>query len=78
MRYVVAMIFAIVCAVLATITVSSPIATWVTAHFRYDNPDSVADVHSLVFMAANITALLIGWLIGWLIAGAFERPEPEI
>lgn len=78
MRYLVAMVFAIVAAGLAMFFVSSPIATWVVAQFTFESPDEVADLHTLVFMATNIAALLIGFLIGWVVGGplsAGERPR---
>ena len=78
MRYVVAMLLAIACAAVTTLYVSSPIATWITSKMRYDNPDSVADLHSAIFIGINILALVIGWAIGWAASGAFERAEPEI
>ena len=43
MRYVIAMLIAIPVALAATMYLSSPIATWFTALFTYDDPDTVAD-----------------------------------
>ena len=63
-------------ALLITIYVSSPVASWVVRQFAFDSPDSVADLHALVFMAVNLGGLILGWLLGWAIGGAFEKDEP--
>jgi hypothetical protein len=70
MRYVIAMLVAIPVALAATMYLSSPIATWFTALFTYDDPDTVADVHALAFMVSNVGALAVGWTIGWWLGGA--------
>lgn len=76
MRYVIAIIFAIIVALVITIYVSSPIASWVVRQYTFDNPDSVANLHALVFMAINVGGLIVGWIIGWLLGGIFERDTP--
>lgn len=73
MRYLLAMIVAMVFALLATLFVSSPLASFAVRQFSFDNPDTVADLHSFVFMAANVAALLLGWSIGWALGGRFVR-----
>lgn len=78
MRYVIAIVCAIPAALLATLYVSSPVATWVTNQFTYDSPDTVADLHILVFMAVNVLALAIGWAVGWMIGGRIVRSEPPV
>ncbi|MGW8207345.1 MAG: hypothetical protein ACWGMY_10395 [Hyphomicrobiaceae bacterium] len=76
MRYLIAIIAAVAVALLVTIYVSSPVASWVVRQFAFDSPDSVADLHALVFMAVNLGGLILGWLLGWAIGGAFEKDEP--
>jgi hypothetical protein len=49
--------------------IASPIATQVVGGLTYDNPDTVGDLHSAVFMGVNIIGLAVGWLIGWVIGG---------
>lgn len=71
MRYVIAMAVAIVVALLATVFVSSWLANMVVDQFTFESPDTVADLHTAVFMGSNLAALLIGWGIGWLIGGRF-------
>lgn len=76
MRYLIAMIFAIITAAAATVFVSSPVATWVVNQMAFESPDEVADLHSMVFMGVNLFALAIGWTIGWWL-GNFEGPQSE-
>ena len=72
MRYLIAMIFAIVAAAAATVFVSSPVATWAVDQMAFESPDEVANLHSIIFMGVNLLALAIGWTIGWWL-GNFER-----
>jgi vancomycin permeability regulator SanA len=72
MRYVIAMSVAVVVAALATMFVSSPVASWVVRQFTFDNPDSVASLHAAAFMGCNLAALVIGFGLGWAI-GPRER-----
>ena len=58
MRYLIAMATAALFAAIATVYVSSPLASWAVAQFTFDNPDSVSDLHAVVFMAGNVAALL--------------------
>lgn len=67
MRYLIAMITAVILALIATLFISGGVANWVVGRMTFDNPDQVADLHSLVFMGTNIAALLLGWVIGWAI-----------
>ncbi len=76
MRYLIAIIAAIAVALVVTIYVSSPIANWVVRQFTFDSPDSVAQLHALVYMAINILGLIVGWILGWAIGGAFGRADP--
>lgn len=73
MRYLLAMLAAMGCALLATLFVSSPFASLVVKQFSFDSPDTVADLHSFVFMATNIAALLLGWSLGWALGGRFVK-----
>lgn len=76
MRYLISMIAAVAVALAATIFISSPIASWVVSRFTFDSPDTVADLHSAVFMGVNVLAVAIGWSIGWAIGGRFENETP--
>lgn len=65
MRYAIAMITAILFAALATLFLSTPIASWVVRQFTFDSPDTVATLHAATFMVCNIAALTAGFLVGW-------------
>ncbi len=77
MRYLIAMLFAIVSAALAMLFVSGRFANWVVAKFAFDNPDQVNDLHVAVFMGANLAALLLGWVIGWMAGGVVAGRDAD-
>jgi cell division protein FtsX len=77
MRYLIAMLVAVVAAVLVTLFVSPQLASMVVARFTFDSPDEVGNLEDGVYMLSNLAALLIGWVIGWLIGGRMvSRPAP--
>ena len=78
MRYLLAIIFAILAAGAATIYVSEPIASLIVSRLTFDNPDQVADLHTMLFMGCNLVGLAIGWTIGWWLGGLVSRPEKPI
>jgi hypothetical protein len=69
MRYVVAMVGAIIVAGLAIVFLSSHVADWVVSHRSFESSDDAENLHMLTFIATNVVALLVGWLVGWTIAG---------
>ena len=76
MRYLIAMIAAIAVALLATLFVSSPVASFVVSRFTFDSPDTVADLHSAVFMGMNVLAVAIGGSSGWALGARGDRETP--
>jgi hypothetical protein len=76
MRYLVAMIFAVIGAALAILFVSSQVADWVVAHRAFESSDDAENLHMLVFIACNFGGLVLGWLVGWVIAGAGSSKSP--
>lgn len=70
MRYLVAMVFAVIGAGLAMVFVSSQVADWVVARQTFESSDDAETLNMLVFVASNFVGLIIGWLVGWTIAGA--------
>jgi phosphate/sulfate permease len=75
MRYLIAIICAIVGAFLATVFVSSAVATSIVGTQRFDDPDQVANMHAAIFMACNALGLIGGWAFGWLIGGRIAANE---
>lgn len=69
MRYLIAMVFAVIGAGLMMMFVSSDVATTIVAGRRFDNPDDVADLHAALFMALNVAGLIVGWTLGWMFSG---------
>lgn len=70
MRYVVAIVFAVIGAALAAVFVSSEAANWVVGRMVFESPDEADSMHMAVYMAANVGGLIVGWLVGWVIMGA--------
>ena len=74
MRYLIAMVCAVVVAALATIFLSPRLASMMVDQFTFTSPDEVGNLEDGVFMAANFVALLIGWWLGWMIGGRLTKP----
>jgi hypothetical protein len=70
MRYVVAMVFAVIGAALAAVFASPQLADWVVLHQSFESPDGADSMHMLIYMAGNVAGLLVGWLVGWIAAGS--------
>jgi hypothetical protein len=75
MRYVIAMVFAVIGAALMMMFVSSDVASTIVAGRRFDNPDDVADLHAALFMALNVVGLVAGWALGWMFGSIVVPPE---
>lgn len=69
MRYLVAIIFAIVGAALAMHFLSGPVADWAALQLKYESSDEAENVNQLAFMVVNLAGLIVGWTIGWIIGG---------
>jgi hypothetical protein len=73
MRYVISMVVAIAFALIATIFLSGPLATWLVSGMTFESPDDVANLHALIFMAGNFVALILGWIVGWVLAARYRE-----
>ncbi len=73
MRYVISMVTAIAFALIATIFISSRLATWIVSGMTFESPDEVANLHALIFMAGNFAALILGWIAGWMLAARYRE-----
>jgi membrane protein YdbS with pleckstrin-like domain len=77
MRYVIAMLVAVVAAVIVTVFVSPQLASLAVSRFTFESPDEVGNLEDGVFMLSSLAALLVGWVIGWLVGGRLvSRPAP--
>lgn len=79
MRYLVAIIFAIVGAALAMKFLSGPLADWAALQLKYESSDDAENINQLAFMVVNLAGLIVGWVLGWIIGGQLwresQRPE---
>lgn len=76
MRYVVAMVFALVGAGLAAVFLGSGVADWIVAHQTFDSSDDAENLHMLAFVGSIAGGLVVGWLVGWVVAGAGRSSTP--
>ena len=74
MRYVFAMVAAIVVALLTTVFVSPYLASTAVSLFTFESPDEVGNLEDGVYMLSNLAGLMLGWVIGWLVGGRFVKP----
>lgn len=74
MRYVIAMVFAVIGAGVMMAFFSSDLASGIVATRRFDNPDDVADLHTALYMAFNAAGLIAGWVVGWVFGGVVVPP----
>lgn len=76
MRYVVAIVFALIGAALAAVFLGSSVADWVVAHQSFDSSDDAENMHMLAFVGSLAAGLIVGWLVGWVIGGAGRSSTP--
>jgi cell division protein FtsX len=73
MRFIVAIVFALIGGALAALFLGSPVANWVVAHNSFESSDDAENLHMLTYVGCLVGGLLIGWLVGWVIGGAGKR-----
>ena len=74
MRYVFAMVAAIIAALVTTIFVSPWVASAAVGFFTFESPDEVGNLEDAAYMLTNLAGLMLGWTIGWLAGGRFIKP----
>ena len=65
MRYAIAMLFAVIGAAAAMFLVSSGVADFVVARYRFASADEAANLHMAAFMGSSFAGLVAGWILGW-------------
>ena len=70
MRYVVAIVFALIGAALAAFLLGSSVADWVVARQTFDSSDDAENLHMLTYVGTLVGGLIVGWLVGWVIGGS--------
>ena len=73
MRYVIAMIFAILVAVFVTAQFAAPMTTAILDGLKFESPDQVELYNNLILGGVALLGLIAGWIIGWLVGGLFVR-----
>ena len=76
MRYIVAIVFALIGGALAALFLGAPVADWVVSHQSFESPDDADNLHMLTYIGSLVGGLLVGWLVGWLIGGAGRSSKP--
>ncbi len=75
MRYVIAMVGAVIGAAVMMVFFASDLATTIVASNRFDSPDEVGELHTAIFMGLNVVGLIAGWIAGWVL-GALVPSSP--
>ena len=75
MRYVIAMVCAVVMTVLAMRYLSGPVSNWVALQASYESSDTAEAVNQMAFIFSNLFGLMVGWTIGWFIGAPFDRKD---
>lgn len=73
MRYVIAMVFAIVVAVFTAAQFAAPLTTSIIDGMKFDSPDDVEGIHTALLAAIAFLGLVAGWILGWAVGGLFVR-----
>ena len=77
MRYVIAMIVAIITTMLAMNYLSGPVSNWIALQMHYDSSDSAETVNQMAFMGTNLVGLMVGWTIGWALGAPFSNDDDD-
>lgn len=77
MRYVIAMVCAIITTVLAMKFLSGPVSNWLALQQYYESSDSAETVNQMSFMATNLVGLIVGWTIGWALGAPFADKDDD-
>lgn len=77
-RYVTAMVFAAVGALVATLFISTPVASYITSRMTFESPDGVEFVHALAWIGVNAASLVVGWLAGWFLSWPLARGRKPV
>ena len=75
MRYVLAMLFGTVSAIVTAIFVSGLVASLVSRSFSYGSPDEQSTVEQIVFIATMAIGMGLGWAIGWALGAPFAKRQ---
>ena len=74
MRYVIAIIFAVLGGVFVAAQLAAPMTSSIVADTKFESPDQVEDLHSMLMIGFALLGAFAGWLLGWFVGGFFDHP----
>lgn len=78
MRYLVAILFGLIGAVMAFKLLADPIATWASLQFKFESSDDADNLNQMAALAVMLGGLIVGWTIGWALGGPLKTgPRPK-
>jgi membrane associated rhomboid family serine protease len=73
MRYVIAIIFAVVAGLFVAAQYSTQLTSGILAGTKFQSPDQVEDMHAMLMIGFALLGAVGGWIVGWLVGGIFDR-----
>ena len=78
MRYLIAIICAIVVAGLAANFIGSPLASWAVARMSFESPVAADDMHGWIYLGTMAAGLVLGGGLGWGLGTRIKDEELDI
>ena len=78
MRYVVAILCALVGAGLAATLIGPPLAGWAVDHMTFVSPVAADDMHGWIYLGSMAAGLVLGWVLGWALGSRIKEEELDI
>jgi len=78
MRYLFAILGAVLGTGLVAFYVGVPVADWAVAKQSFGNPIEADDMHMWVYLGSMLCGLIAGWALGWGLGARFEGSEPDV
>jgi hypothetical protein len=78
MRYVIAILFAIVAGYVVATQFAPDMASAMIKSSKFQSPDQVDDYEAILKISIPLLGAAAGFLVGWLVGGLFDRtPKPS-
>ncbi len=78
MRYVVAIVCAIVGAGIAATLLGGPLASWAVSNMSFVSPVAADDMHGWIYLGSMAGGLVFGWILGWALGGRIKTEDLDI
>jgi hypothetical protein len=75
MRYLVAILFALAGAALASVLLAQPVAGWIVSQLSFESSDSADNLDMYVFLAVAFAGMITGWTLGWALAAKLGEQD---